>query len=492
MPELRFRITPELLPEPLLKRAYFAAWGRAPRPTETYLDGEILTVKSNVRGSGTVHILWSHKQLGMTIASTETLGSRTEPFELIQELCRGSLGRLARKVFEWQMLGFYHPAELRDRMTEASRQFSATIFSTQTPREKDQKFAEHLEEFEQIALESTRAFTSQSIAWRTQTGQRLPVQFGTGLAQLPLGTLYEFDLYAKHLQEAFHSVIPKFSWRELEPEQGMFQWDILEQRISNSIRYGLNVVLGPLLSFDKTFFPDWLIPHLKQEGFFESNATRFVNAVAERFGSSVRSWILTDSVNLYHLPELSLPRIVTLTRILASQMKSRGIETPVLVGINQPWSEYAVDAVPEYDHIQIAEALMGCREIDAFLLKINFGFDWDSSFPRNPMEVSHLIDQWSFLGKKVYVSLSVPSMLMPMDSDINEAVAPEYQWSEGLQQFWTENLLKTILGKRMVDGVFWTPLQDVAEQTYSGLIDSAMVLKLAFKHFAALRQSIVQ
>jgi hypothetical protein len=181
-------------------------------------------------------------------------------------------------------------------------------------------------------------------------------------------------------------------------------------------------------------------------------------------------------------------------------MRSRGIETPILIGINQPWGEYGIKQIPEYDQIQIAELLMGCYEIDSFLIEINFGFDEHSTLPRDPMAVSNVIDQWSFLGKKIYVMLSVPSSA----TDFDQSIPPEYQWSEGLQQFWTGTLLKTILGKRAVQGIFWTLLQDTDENSedtkslnttiipFSGLIDSQRILKLAFKHFTALRKSILK
>lgn len=502
MSELRFRITPGILPEPLLKRAYFAAWGRVPRPTHVLLDGENLTIRSNSKKSGTVHVLCPHNELGISVASTETLLHREEPYQLLLELSRGSLGRLLRQLFEWQMLGYQHPAVLRNRLIDVSRKFSDTLFSDKPNAEKDLNFFVILEELEQISLESSQTFAEQSIAWRTRRDNRLPVCFGIGLPYFSFDTFYEFNIYAEHLQNAFHTVIPGLSWKELEPEPDIFRWNLLEQRISILSRYGFNIILGPLLSFNPSALPDWILPNIPQPGFLESRATVFVNAAAERFGSTVHSWILADSVNSYQLPELSPLRVIKLIRLLAAQIKSRGVETSILVGINQPWGEYAVEEIPEYEQVQIAESLIGYSEIDAFLLEINWGFDWHSSLPRNPLAVNHLIDQWSFLGKKVYVSLSVPSKLGADDAEIDAAIVPEYRWSEGLQQFWTENLLKTILSKRMVEGVFWTPLLDSAvskegiaeRKTYpfSGLIDSDRVLKLAFKHFVALRQSIVQ
>ncbi|MDR2116876.1 MAG: hypothetical protein LBP87_10910 [Planctomycetaceae bacterium] len=504
MNELRFRISPGVIPEPLLKKSYFATWGRVPRPTEIVLNGNEMTVCTSVKGSGTVHVPWLHTQIGLSMESTESLINQERPFFLVKELGRGSLGRLLRKQFDWQMLGFRMPSELKTRTITASRRFSQAVVTDDANPEVEQELIALLEEFEQIALECTHLFTEQSLAWRTRANEKLPVLLGIGLNNHPIESLYEFDLYAKFLQEAFHAVIPMPPWRVLEPEPGRFCWEQLEKRISNSLRFGFDVIMGPLLCFDISAFPIWLTPHLRKEGIFESHATRFVNAIIERYGSTAQAWILASRFNSYIIPEISQSRAVSLVRILAQQMRLRGIETPILVGIDQPWGEYALAHIPEYDQIQIAESLMNCHEIDSFLMEINFGFNSRSTLPRDPMAVSNMIDQWSFLGKKVYVTMSVPSGAGSDTTDIDQSIPPEYQWSEGLQQFWTEILLRTILGKRMVQGIFWTLLQDTYENQedtksldmdsvpFTGLIDSQRVLKLAFKHFVSLRKSILK
>ena len=504
MTEYRFRITPGIVPQPLLEKAYFASWGRSPRPSQVHFDGNELLIRSEIKGSGTIHIPWPHKKLGITIESTDSLLGREQPYLLLKELARGALGRLLRKIFDWQLLGFRQSQELKSRITTASRRFSKAVVSDDTESELEREFVSLIEEFMQIAVDATGAFTDQAIAWRRRVDDKLPVLFGVGLNRHSFDTLYEFDLYAHFLKKAFHSVMPMPTWREMEPEQGVFCWERLEQRLADTARFGFRSVMGPLICFDTSTFPSWLLSGLSENGYFESQATRFVNAVTERYGAQAHSWILASRLNSFSIPEITQSQGVMLTRILAQQIRSRGIETPVLVGIDQPWGEYALKRVPELDQVQIAESLIGCHEIDSFLLEINFGFDTRSTFPRDPMAVSSMIDQWSFLGKKVYISLSIPSATDDDFREIERAVAPEFQWSEGLQQYWTEVLLRTILGKRTVGGVFWTPLQDPLDNPedtksldpsmppFGGLIDSQRVLKLAFKQFESIRGSLLK
>lgn len=504
MSELRFRITPGAIPGPLLEKAYFASWGRSPRPTQISFNGDEMTVRSNVKGSGSLHVLWPHRQLGLVMEATDSLLSRSKPYWLMKELGRGSLGRILRKLFEWQSIGFRMSPELSARLTEISRRFAQAAVSDPDNHEVHRAFVLILEDLDRFSLDATHLFSEQSIAWRMRGTGPLPVVLGVGMNTHPVGSLYEFDLYAKFLQEAFHAVIPMPCWRDLEPEPDRFQWELLERRLSVPSRFGFQIVMGPLLCFDQAAFPAWLTGRFDDDGFFETRATRFVNALAERYGSMTDIWILSSRFNSAMIPGISVSRAITLLRILAQQIRSRGIETPILVGIDRPWGEYGLARVPEFDQSQIAEALMGCNDIDAFLLELNFGLDDRSTWPRDPMSIGGMIDQWSYLGKKVYVSLSVPSSPGDDPSDPDRSLPLEMQWSEGVQRFWTETLLRTLLGKRMVHGIFWTLLQDGDENPedtksldpfappYAGLIDSSRVLKLSFKQLVALRQAMVK
>lgn len=505
MTELRFRITPGIVSNQLLEKAYFASWGRSPRPTKVQLNGNELIVRSNVKGSGTLHVLWPHRHWGLNIESTDSLLSGFKPYYLVRELTRGALGRLQKKLFEWQILGFRVPEEIRDRTRTIAQRYSRSVVADPSAPAIEQEFVEILDHLGQLSLESSRLFTEQSLAWRTRNDEKLPMFFGVETASQSFNTVYEFDLYANFLQEAFQAVLPMPSWRELEPEPNVFRWDLLEERITIPARYGFKIVIGPLLSFNVSSFPGWLASRLGEDGFFESRVTRFVNAISERYGSTVDYWILANRFNSYHINEIPIPRAVTLVRLLAQQLRSRGLDKPILIGIDQPWGEYALQHVPEYDQIQIAESLMGCHEIDAFLMELNFGLGVHSTLPRDPMSVGNMIDQWSFLGKKVFVSLSVPSAVSDIADDLDKSIAAELRWSEGLQQYWTESLVMTLLGKRMVQGIFWTPLKDTASAVpgdtktldpyaapSSGLIDASNTLKMAFKQFASIKKTYLK
>ena len=494
--EWRFRISPEIIPLPLLETAYFAGWGRVPRLTETVVQKNELLIRTDSYSSGTIHVPMVHSPLGVVMESTESLLSQHESYLLVRELARGALGRLYRRLFDWQMTGFLQPQELDERIAGIARRFSYAVVQDSFLPEIEQECVSVLDDLAVLIMDENREFAEQSLSWRTRHDERLPIVLGIGTNARHFGTPHSFEAYAKLLQESFHSVLYAPTWRELEPQAGQFDWERLEKHLLAPIRFGFQVVFGPLLSFSTNTLPEWLVPKLSEEGYFETRATRFVNAVAERYGHLAHSWILANRFVDQSLPNLPLERSLALIRILAQQLRSRGIETPLVVGINQPWGEYALRQTPNWEQVQIAETLMGCREIDTFLLEIDIGCGDHLTLPRDPMCVGNMIDQWSFLGKKIYVSLSVPSA---GDSIATVAeLASETQWSEESQRIWTETLLLTLLSKRMVRGIFWSCLQDpiipgnFAAGFDYGLISVRQTLKPASKHFAALRKNLLQ
>ena len=494
--EWRFRITPGIIPLPFLEAAYFAGWGRVPRLTQTTIHKDELIIHTESFGSGTVHVPMLHAPLGVVVESTESLLGRRSPYLLLRELARGSLGRYYRRLFDWQMIGFQQPQEHEIRANHLAKRFSSIVTKDPFLPEIEQEFAAILDELIPLILDENREFAEQSLSWRTRNNERLPITLGVGIDVWHMETLQRFDSYAKLLQDSFHAVLPMPTWRELEPQPGQFNWERLEKQLSYPSRSGLQVVLGPLLSFSTDAFPHWLLPRLSEEGYFESRTTRFVNTMAERYGYLAHSWILANRFVDQTLPMIPLDRSLALIRMLAQQLRSRGIESPLMVGISQPWGEYALKKMPDWEQVQIAETLMGCRDIDAFLLEMDFGFGEHLTLPRDPMCIGNMVDQWSFLGKKVYVSFSVPSAGSPIAS--TSELTPELQWSEERQRIWTETLLLTLLGKRTVRGIFWSCLQDTISSSDSmteanyGLVDIQQFLKPAFKHFSAVRKNLLQ
>lgn len=505
MTELQFRYSPDTVPEALLQRAYFASWGRIPKPSRVRLKNGILTVAASVAGSGTLHLPWKHHSLGLMMQATDTLLPRERPYHLVKELSRGGLGRILRRLYDWQLLGFRPCDETRDEVRQAITRFAKMGTLKESSEAVEQLAVDLLYRLDALTVRISEEFTEQTIAWRRRNGENIPLRLVAGLGSHSApDSLFEFDLHAEQLHTLFHAVAPMPTWREIEPEQGKYRWDLLEERFSVPPRFGFQNVAGPLIDFDQHALPVWLLPRLGEEGFFETRAKYFVEGVAERFDYAVESWILASRFNSHTLPGVPIFRGFSIIRNTAMAIRMNSPDKPVMIGINQPWGEYGLKAEPQFGLLNIAEALISCLEIDSFYIELNIGFESFCTYPRDPMAISTLIDQWSFLGKKVYAAISVPSGFVK-DADTDEAfIEAASTWDAAVQQHWAGMLLRILLSKRNVHGVLWTVFQDSSfnpEDThafgtqrlpYSGLVDSERGVKPAFKELAELRANFVK
>lgn len=505
MPELQFRYPSEAIPESVLQRAFFASWGRNPKPSRVHLDQGVLSVSADGGGSGTVHVPWRHPRLGMTLQSTETLLPREHPYLLAKELGRGELGRIQRRMYEWQMFGFRPSEPLKEKLRILTRRFAAMATSDENSSATDREAIDLLSDLDNLVLEICDEFSTQSLAWRQRNHNRIPLLFGIGLtSHTAPDSLFEFELFSERLASVFHAAAPMPSWREIEPKPGVYRWELVEERLNIPARFGFKILAGPLIDFTSEALPGWLKSRIDEEAVFENAAERFIREFVERFDYIVDTWILSSRFNSHTLPGIPIYRGFSVVRDGASIIRRRSPDKTIMVGIDQPWGEYALTEEPLYSILSIAESLMSCPEIDAFLLELHFGFRRNCTYPRDPMALGTLIDHWSFLGKKVFVSLSIPSDFPDSGNFPITFDGQPIEWDVESQRLWVQMVVRMLLAKRNVHGIIWNSLQDTPRDSddtksfvnqvlpYSGLFDTERSPKPVFDELAAVRQELIR
>ena len=495
MTTLRFHYPKDLLSQPLLHRTFFAGWGRIPAPTHIGVDGDFLSVSSEMAGSGTVHFPWPNKRLGLTFLATETLCERERPYHLVKELVRGQLGRIIRRFVDLVYYGFKPSDKLRRSIRLEVARFAVFATTDETLPEMDILAKESLDRLVQLGFTLSDLFLEQSLAFRKRHTPLFPVHLGINLDIPPNenGT-NGFVPHAIRLKDLFHLINVTPTWRELEPEPDVYRWDLFDQRIELLHEHGFCAIGGPILQFDDRSIPKWVLSQFGDGNLFERFALKYVDTFLEHFAEKVKLWVLTSKVNSHQLDDCPLSRLMELTRQIARVFGNHELTQPGIVGIDQPWGVYLLHKDTPYAPFHIAEELADIPELSGILLDVNIGLSSKCSYPRDPLAFSALIDQWSFFGKPLYFSLGIPSELGKNPDFPDEYVGLSFDWSRKTQQEWIHRCIPILFSKRSVMGVFWNRLEDseFSEFANFGLLDAFGRLKPAWRKLASLRGTYVQ
>ncbi|MGL6225498.1 MAG: hypothetical protein ACRC10_02600 [Thermoguttaceae bacterium] len=518
---LSFRI-PRLFSRGMVfSQAYFATWGRIPCSSVVHQIGDRLIVEHETDESGTLHIPIAHKRLGVLIHTTDTLIQREKSYHLLKELARGELGRLQRRLFEWNMIGFELSDPLRQEMKRILGKFSIMVTSDERLQTTDALAAELLLTISKLGIKLANRFADQTIRARLKNRGQISMPLGV-FANMGanIDSYWNSKPLTSLMENTFQIIASAPSWRELEPEPGQYCWSLLDNRLSQVERLGMKNMLGPIFSFEQSRMPDWILRRLHDGDILERSVLKYARTLTQLFRDRCSHWLISS--RFFSCPEngLSMGRGIALINNVAKELKRLGVQGPTIVGVDQPWGDYYRTTKCSFPFIGVIDALSMCSSIDAFMLELNLGLSSRSSLPRDPMLLGRLVDHWASLGKTIYVALSVPSetevfshdILLEMDED-HESGEPawdvkedtsgsssdtSFQWTPQFQQEWINRSMYQFLTKRNIQGFFWNQLIDpavVSEEdslsfmSSSGLIDSQGSMKPAFRKLYALRKA---
>jgi len=495
MTTLRFRYPKDLLSQPLVHRTFFAGWGRIPAPTQIVVDEDILSVSSEMTGSGTVHFPWPSKRLGLTFLATETLCERERPYHLVKELVRGQLGRTIRRFVDLVYYGFKPSDKLRRSIRLEVASFAVLATTDETSPEMNKLTKASLERLVQLSFTLSDLFLEQSLAFRKRQTPLFPIHLGINLDIPPSENgVNGFEPHANRLKDLFHLVNSTPTWRELEPEPDVYRWELFDQRINLLRNHGFCTVGGPILQFDDCSVPKWVLPQITEGDLFERFALKYVDTFLEHFAEKVELWVLSSKINSHQMTNCPMSRLMELTRQVARVFGNHGLKQPGIVGIDQPWGDYLLHKEAPYAPFHIAEELADIPELGGILLDVNIGLSSKCSYPRDPLAFSAMIDQWSFFGKQLYFSLGIPSELGTNPDFPDEYVGLSFDWSRKTQQEWVHRCIPILFSKRSVIGIFWNRLEDseFSEFANYGLLDAFGRMKPAWRKLATLRGTYLQ
>lgn len=406
MGDLRFTVPAALnFDQRIWETAYITGIEGIPWHCHSHFDGEQFNIGREIDESGKLNIVWPTRQFGNICLSTTSLRVSEAPYNLPVELARGTVCRLRNQTAEWQRVGLRLPDKFFPMSEDALCQLLHGLTSASDP----DKQLEHAQQAIELAVEATvllcNTFAAQSLEARRQSEGRLSTLLGVEL--MPTLSLTP---YQDALQKSFNLMcIPAdFGW--VETASGKPNYEPFDQQVEWAQRANKKICMGPLVNFRPQGLPQWMV--LLDEG-FESilqAACEYAQATVERYRGRVHIWNAAAGLNVPHEMEWSDEQVLRMAVSLIETVRRADDRSPVLLTIDQPWSEYLRDEADGISPLHFADALIRA-DLGLSGLALDFNMDtWPGgSFPRDPIEINRLVDRWSMLGLPLMIILNSPT-----------------------------------------------------------------------------------
>jgi hypothetical protein len=140
-------------------------------------------------------------------------------------------------------------------------------------------------------------------------------------------------------------------------------------------------------------------------------------------------------------------------------------EVQLLIRIDQPWGEYQARGQHRLSPVQFVDALIRSGVgLSGVNLEFGVGYRPRGSAPRDLLDFSRLIDQWSQLSIPLHVTLALPSAvgddtLARSDLEVDSSYST-HMWNEEVQAAWVDRFLPLLMAKQSVVGIFWGHFSD--------------------------------
>ncbi|MEZ6131020.1 MAG: endo-1,4-beta-xylanase [Planctomycetaceae bacterium] len=406
-----------------------------------------------------------------TVVHSTSLRETQAPYPLELELARGELSRLRNIHALWTGAGLRSNETLNHTIVAAHDAFRVAIFNDKQSSEAAVQAIRHTQAA--IALLVTE-YTKQRIAFRQLRMPHFPISVGCRLTEPPANA----DAFMK----AFSGVLIKTRWRELEPEDGDYQWDKLDELVDWTTSNGMFCIGGPLLDLSSDCFPEWIAPWKGDLRNLQSFTSDFVETVVSRYVGRIRHWEVVCGPNSGGSNGLSEEdRLNLIVRAIdAAQEVDEQIQ--ISLRIIQPWGEYLSRTDNRLAPIQFVDTL---RRSGAKLSEVNldlrFGTGELHSLQRDMLNVSQLLDHWSMLQLPLNIMAALPETASEaLNSSVYELVA----WQTELM----EQLMLMCLSKERVTGFYCLNWAD-RTVTDQPLVDPQGNLHPVVRKIAELEQS---
>lgn len=491
MGQMRFSVPrPERIPPHAVERAYLAGIEYVPWLSKCRLANDQIIVERDTDESGNFYIPWRVQAHGETVISTGSLMEREAPYHLPVELARGTLNRIRNQLAVWKSLGFRPPAEVARQLQDATEHFIRAAIAQHTPESAADEAEQAISKAMTVIDLMTAAFTKQVYATRHHESQKLATVLAANIGTEPLT-----ESVRGQIQPAMNGAVIPFCWREIETEEGQFDWAVVDEQVAWCQDAGLKIWTGPLISLDSLHIPDWLYLFEDDYDNVRSYAVSFVEAAVQRYAGRVQVWQCAGGMNVEGAISFPEELKLRLTVDVVQAVRRHDARTPMVVTFDQPWAELLARQDLDLSPVHFADALVRADlGIGGLGLEINLGYWPAGSLRRDLLEINRLVDFWSGLGLPLMFLLTMPSSnnedpQARKASAAQECFAGNGDLTPEQQAKLAELLLNFLVCKQAVYGVAWNQLSDRQPHAYAngGLLDAQDQGKPVLKTLADIR-----
>lgn len=459
---MRFLIQPiEVLDNwPEVYRAYVTGFDKHVFPTRVEMDGNVMTCRRPHSDSGKLHVAFPVEGFGRPVLSTSSLPERDAPYLLPLELARGKIGELREQSAAWELAKMAIPDEFHTAERRAFKLFSQATTLRGDPQRASEIACEALREACTATDILLQAYTRQRLVVSQHAPSAPPASLGCSLAQLPPD-----DETRKLFRSTFQAMAVPIAWKQIEPEEGHYNWAPLDQLIEYASSERMIIRGGPLIDLSAGGLPDWLAPWEHDVLNMQSFICDFVETAISRYQGRIRLWEVSAYGNSGGALALSEENRLGLVARTLESAKKNDDDAQLFIRVDQPWGDYQARGQHRLSPFQFVDAIVRSNlGLAGVNLEINVGYRPQGCCSRDLLGFSRLIDHWSMLGIQLHVTLAFPSSDQPDETADSDLEVAGSVWrepcSEDAQAKWIATYLPLLIAKPSVTGVYWTHFSD--------------------------------
>lgn len=468
-----------------------------PMPGEVvFRDGLLELTRTDGHALG-VSLLWELGEYGTFQLETTRLPAREQPYNLNVELARSRLMKIVQKQEDWNLFDFPRTEKYMLRFREAQQTFAEALGILDDPANAsllaDRALQMAVEVSDQLSL-----FHADLLLNRRRATSALPKH----LIGCRVDCTVQNQKYKDTLVEHFDYAILPMPWKQIQPEEGQFVTQGIDEWVDFLTKKRIPIVAGPLIDLSEHQIPDWMFIWEHDADSLREMAFDYVQKVVQRYRKHITVWNVVAGLHTNSAFTMSFEQIIELTRQLVAHVKQIHSSARTLITIQQPYGEYHAKSSNSVPPMLYAEMISQAGiSFEGIGLEIVQGVPSRGGYMRDLFQISSMLDRFSTIGRPVFITgVSAPGRFNPDPGDSSEgkldpAEAGRWkkQWDPAVQAEWSDLVYKLALSKPFVESVAWADLSDSSATVPSGgLLDDMLKPKPAMLKLQELRESLAR